>query len=266
LKFTAESSTNRDATTNLKLAFMDEQLIFYIDFVGFAEAIRSWDEEKMAALIELLSDLALIRGEFDFSEEAEDGGKRFNIRPAISTFSDHIVISYPTEYLRKMGGGDSLVNGLVFAQKLVSQLAAAAMRLGLLIRGGATVGPLYHSGGVVLGAAMVEAYHLESRVSIYPRIAVSRKLYSQVKINPRDLFLLEDDDGITHFNYFPSMILRSRETGEPITTWLANARRIIAENIENFERKEYWNELAKWVWFRNKLEQARLSLPDALFQ
>ncbi|HVQ40357.1 MAG TPA: hypothetical protein VMS31_22640, partial [Pyrinomonadaceae bacterium] len=244
------------------ISFMDEQLIFYIDFLGFTEAIRSWDEEKMVTLIGLMSDLASLRCEFDFIEEPENEG--FKIRPEVSTFSDHIVISYPTKHLLKLNEEDSLSIGLILVRKLVAQIAAAAMRLGFLIRGGATVGPLYHSGGVVLGKALVESYELESRVSIYPRIAVSRKLYSQVKINPRSLVLLEDHDGITHFNYFPSMIL-SAEPRER-TTWLANARRTVAENIENFEREECWNKLAKWVWFGNSFEQARLGLHDDLFQ
>ena len=61
---------------------------------------------------------------------------------------------------------------------------------------------MYHSGGVVIGEAMNEAYRLESRVSIYPRIAVSRKIYSQIKTPPRDTLVREDYDGITYFNYF----------------------------------------------------------------
>lgn len=68
---------------------------------------------------------------------------------------------------------------LLQAQKLVAAIAAAALKLGVLIRGGATVEQLHHEQGVVLGEAMVEAYQLESSVSIYSRITVSRKIYSQ---------------------------------------------------------------------------------------
>lgn len=248
---------------------MEDHLIFFIDFVGFADVTGRWNAEnetRLNSLIELLSELQSLGGEFDLNEEAQESGTRFSIRPAISTFSDHVVISYPTEQLRKMNDDDFLGTALLLAGKLVSNLAGAAMQLGLLIRGGATVGPLYHSHGVVLGPAMVEAYHLESRVSIYPRIAVSRKLYSQVKINPRTLVLLQDHDGITHFNYFKSMITRSPVAGEGLGTWLSNVRRTVAANVEEFERTERWNELAKWVWFRQQLEHARSVLPDALFE
>lgn len=241
---------------------MDEHLIVYIDLLGFKAAIRSGDEGKIASLIELLRDLKKLRGEFEFHEDAWGGGNQFNIRPAISTFSDLIVISYRTERLRKMSYRNSLGTVLLTANSLIANLAAAAIRLDLLIRGGATVGPLYHEDDVVLGEALVEAYELESQHSIYPRIALSSKLYSEVKnFYPPKLLLLKDGDGITHLNYFNSMI-RSRER-EQRMVWLTDVRRTVANNIENFNRQECRRVLEKWVWFGDRLEQARLDASDA---
>ena len=77
--------------------------------------------------------------------------------------------------------------------------------------------------------------------------------------------LLTDRDGITHFNYFLTMITRSPE-GEAPDVWLAKLRQTVALNVEAFERTESWNELAKWVWFRQHLEDARARWPDAMFQ
>jgi hypothetical protein len=104
---------------------------------------------------------------------------------------------------------------------------------------------------------MVEAYELESRHAIYPRIVVSRKLYIQVKFEPRILILLTDQDGITHLNYFTEMVSRSNQIEESRACWLDKAGKIIDENIARFEREERWNELAKWVWFKKQLKQAR---------
>src|SRR5687767_2192360 len=98
---------------------MDEHLIFYIDFVGFAEAINHWDDTRMVTVIDLLENVATLRAEFDYIEEKTDGGVQYKIRPAISTFSDHIVISYPTENLQKLDVGDPLGVGLIMAQKRI---------------------------------------------------------------------------------------------------------------------------------------------------
>jgi hypothetical protein len=256
---------------------MDEHIILYIDFLGSKAAIRDWKEEQLEAFATLLHNIAALRSEFaSLTETHVEGGTRSVMTPAVSTFSDHIVISYPTEHLRRFGGESSLsLMGLFPAQTLAAQIAAKAMSFGLLIRGGVTVGQLHHKGGVVLGKAMIEAYELESSVSIYPRIAASRKLYSLVKANPPtplsalDTVLLEDQDGITHLNYFKSMIWagggqRGDDFKARLNTWLTEARQTVAANIEKFEQDERWNELAKWVWFRKHLEQGRASYPSAV--
>jgi hypothetical protein len=241
---------------------MDEHLILYIDLLGFKAAIRGRDEAKTASLIKLLHDLKNLRGEFNFDEEMLDDSTQLNIRPAISTFSDLIVISYRTEQLRLMGFCHSLGNILLTAKSLIANLAIDAMKLGLLIRGGATVGSLHHKDDVVLGEALIEAYELESQKAIYPRIILSSKLYSEVeKFRPLKLLLLKDDDGMAHLNYFDSMI-RNIDRKQRMS-WLTDMQLIVTNNIENFERPECQRTLGKWVWFRNRLEQARLDASDA---
>jgi len=246
---------------------MNEHLIFYIDLLGTRDAIKSSGEAKQAGLIKLLSYVASLRGEFNLRAESKEGLAVSTIRPAVSTFSDHIVTSYPMEQLSRLDERDGLGRALHLTQEgIIAYLAGAAVPLGFLVRGGATVGPLYHSGGIVLGAAMVEAYELESRHAIYPRIAVSRKLYSRVKFAPRHHVLLTDHDGITHLNYFTSMLLRCKEAEDTRGEWLTKARRVIEANIARFEREERWNELGKWVWFEKQLTLARANIPDSLIK
>jgi hypothetical protein len=240
---------------------MNEHLIIYMDLLGARDAIHTWDNTKRDNFIQLLHNLAHLRSEFDVSETpADEGVTQVRVTPAVTTFSDHIVISYPMERVQHLAGGQGLFMTLHMAEFLVARVAVAATGLGLLVRGGATVGRLYHSGGVVLGEALVEAYELESRVSVYPRIAVSRKLYSQIPMNHPSL--VEDHDGIRHLSDFRSMIFVSGgqpgdEFKQRANAWLNRLRGTIADNIREFEQKERWNELAKWVWFRGGLEQAR---------
>ena len=258
-----------------------EHPVVYIDLLGSKAAVSQWEKERIERFVDLLHGIATLRSDFVPSEEtvphASSGVTRvMQPVPAVSTFSDHLVISYPTEALRTWAGERYL--GAVClhpAQRLIALLAAETMKLGLLIRGGATVGPLYHTGGVVVGQAMIEAYELESRVAIYPRIPVSRKLYAQLKsagVRPAGasrFVFLEDADGITHLNYFDLMLHAGG--GQPgdmfaerLRSWLADARRTICVNIEKFEVEERWNELAKWTWIRNRVEDAVLRYPKEL--
>jgi hypothetical protein len=85
------------------------------------------------------------------------------------------------------------------------------------------------------------------------------------------VYLRKDVDGITHFDYFPHMIIKGGgpsgpEYGSRLREWFSEVQRVAAENINRFEGEENWNYLAKWVWFTNRLEQARADLPDGLFE
>jgi len=235
---------------------MDEQLVFFVDILGFRNA------KKSSAIVDLLSELALLRGDFEIDPQPTDNGTAFKLRPAITTFSDNIVISYRTKDV--LAHTNDLGLAFVSAEKLVSVFAAAAIRLGLMIRGGATIGLLHHKHGVVVGDAMVEAYELESTVAVYPRIACSQSLYSSLNGGFRTLLLETDYDGIRHFNYFRTMIARSATPAEGVGSWLENTRATVAQNIETFEGSD-WNKMAKWVWFSKHLEEAYSTYPPKFF-
>lgn len=79
------------------------------------------------------------------------------MRPAVSTFSDHIVVSYPLQPLYDAGSDEQFTayTVLYHFSKLLASIAAAALRIGFLVRGGATIGKLYHTRGVVFGEALI---------------------------------------------------------------------------------------------------------------
>ena len=163
----------------------EEQFTAFIDFLGFSEVSKETDNTSRLKVLNLLLSLSALRSEFAIhSAPNEGGGTSHRIIPAISTFSDHIVISYPLERIARDVGPSSNDSAVAFFilsgfNRLLRSIAAAALRLGFLIRGGATIGKLYHSQGVVFGEAMIEAYEIESRVAVYPRVVVSPRITSR---------------------------------------------------------------------------------------
>jgi hypothetical protein len=104
---------------------MDDHVIFYLDLLGFTAGLREPNSKSAVILTELLTNLASLRGDFDLIEDKSDSGQRFNIRAAVSTFSDHVVISCPARELERTGAG--LSSALVLAEKLISIFAARAI-------------------------------------------------------------------------------------------------------------------------------------------
>src|SRR5579863_6984387 len=78
----------------------EETFIVFIDFLGFSEASMGLDEPTRQKVLELLLSLVALRGEFSAAvTNQSEGSTSYAIRPAVSTFSDHIVISYGLETL-----------------------------------------------------------------------------------------------------------------------------------------------------------------------
>ncbi len=187
-----------------------------MDFLGFAEAIEENDTSRIEKLTKLL--IALSDSQRSFAIQGarrEDGAYQLSFNPNITSFSDHVVISFP------MSIGDdpflaqhhsSIVATfwmdacLGHFQKLVAHVARLAFDFDMLIRGGITFGGLFHQDRVVVGPAMIEAYRLESRVAKYPRVVISPELLRWLPDKERPRWLVLDEDGVWHLDYFKLML------------------------------------------------------------
>src|SRR6266702_1152597 len=56
---------------------------------------------------------------------------------------------------------------------------------GILVRGAITIGQVCHADGLIFGLGLADAYRLESKVAVVPRIMVSDELIGAHKTDPR---------------------------------------------------------------------------------
>ncbi len=267
LRISFEPTPASQAQVSQTSTELPEQFVIFLDFLGFSEATTSWDVERTLPLLDLLVGIAGSKSTFSVDGRAqEDGSYKIQIAPEITTFSDHIVASYHL-FDRNIEAADLLFPFwldmcLSEAQRIVSTIALKALQIGLLVRGGITLGKLYHANGVVFGEGMVNAYQLESRVASYPRVVVSSRVYSKLPEANRHR-LRQDKDGIWHLNYLGRLTPQRAPSGEDrrndILCWITSALETIEKNSRVLEAQEKWSELAKWAWFRAEFDELVVS-------
>jgi hypothetical protein len=238
--------------------FLTNHEVLFLDFLGFAASVQNWDDEQMGRLIEILLAISNAQSKFDIRGGVQsDGGYKINSRPEITTFSDHIVVSYPEiaktpeipdEIWHVMSDGWA---GMVREQmqKITAQVAFAALEIGLLVRGGLSRGKLYHGSRVVVGEAMVEAHRIESKVADVARVVASPTIGD----NDR---LFTDTDGERCLDYMTELMLLAQDRRSDARVWAINTLAQIGATITGLESKGLTKEATKWIYFRDKLSHA----------
>jgi len=250
--------------SDLQPPLIEDRFVFFVDFLGFSDAVKGWDEKKAPALLQLLRRLAASQSSHSIEGAPEaDGSYKIKISPELTTFSDLVVVSYRMAALDEVEAHiqtqlDSLWIDMILqeVQRLTGAIARHALEIGLLVRGGLSFGELYHEGPVVIGKAMIDAYQLESHVAGYPRIVVDPRLYARIPETSRITRLLSDTDGMLHVNYFEEMLLRA---GPDAASWLHSSLQKIDDNIEAHRAGVRFGPLAKWTWLRRQLAEAGAS-------
>jgi len=237
-----ETSENKSAPDDF--AYVDH-VVAFIDLLGFSHAVAIADEIRRNEIISLLRYImsfnrnSVVENPIYLHDEFVIQSRSF--RPAITSFSDSIVISYDVRNIR-----ESYHNSEFWLHEVMSDLTwllAAftmhALRVGLLLRGGLAIGRLHHSNRIVFGEALVEAYEIETKTSLFPRIVLSNNF-------PPSHFTVEDQDGLRRMDNIRLMFMQGLKT----PGWYEATVEMIYKMLD--ELKEYDVALKKWRWFADR--------------
>lgn len=145
-----------------------ERFVAFLDILGFSDIIhRTVLSPPEISINEIISALVV-------PEPAQKGkliiGNVGDISKSdhkITQFSDSIVIST-----------ESTKAGLLHLIDHIERIAFSLLKMGFLCRGGVSKGLLFHDENIVFGPAMIDAYDLESKEAICPRIVLSKGVES----------------------------------------------------------------------------------------
>lgn len=114
-------------------------------------------------------DVACAVNDLDLEELKCDFEEFENLK--ITWFSDSLILSIKA---------DELYN-LLFLIEIVKNLQANLFNYKILLRGAITKGEFHHGDNAVYGKAMIDAYILESKKVVTPRIILSKELIKYIK-------------------------------------------------------------------------------------
>ena len=225
------------------MAEYTKRIIAFIDILGFKSKIDKSvnDLNEMEQIYNALCRIYKIKKDNDNGTMS----LREELGVEITTFSDSAVISYPAER-------DNLFYLLLNLIHLQLELVID----GVLIRGGLTIGDLYHDGNIVFGPAMNKAYEMESKIANYPRIIIDEVAIEQYyeyckndKYSLHDIYCLLKKDNVDNL-YIVDMLKQDSELnwyGNEYYSWLSDMREIIVEGLNN----DKLSVKVKYQWLKN---------------
>lgn len=132
-----------------------DRAVAFIDILGFSQAIRSLTTAaSFDRIVGALNDL----------RDNKSVNAMIDPEIKINIFSDSVFLSAPLT-----GNG---FQGIVRA---IQNLTLDLLEQGYFLRGGLTVGKLYHDDEIVVGQGLLDAIYLEREIARFPRVVASRR-------------------------------------------------------------------------------------------
>lgn len=159
---------------------LDYAIVAFIDILGFSEMVQA-DCENYRTEMKYFTILRQLNDETKKIEECE-----------VTQFSDSVIFSLPLncENYKKML--EAILN---YQYKLLLE--------NIICRGAISFGKHYKKNDFMFSQALIEAYRLESREAIYPRVILSNNLvdyFSTYNVDDKK-YLIKERDGFSFIDY-----------------------------------------------------------------
>ncbi|MBC53514.1 MAG: hypothetical protein CMQ34_06705 [Gammaproteobacteria bacterium] len=184
----------------------ENRVVAFIDILGFrsllSETTDSKDNDVESKIEEIVSAYQAIKEIFVVDESMEKSG--ISMSKKVSIFSDCVVVSFKAEE------PGEVYYTLLDIKHLIMQLVYRK----ILCRGAVSIGKFIHTDDYLFGPALVEAYTLESKAAMYPRVILDRDII-EAGLDNRSMdhpksheetyiesLLGQDSDGMYYIDYF----------------------------------------------------------------
>lgn len=232
----------------------EDRVALFLDMLGFSQLVHS-SENNIFEIKKIKDAIRTIQKVFDINQTTQE---RF-----ITQFSDSIVVSF----LISEKGEVALL--LSKTHKLIKTLIAQE----IICRGTITQGKMIHDENFMFGPAFIEAYELEVKIAVYPRIILIDESIIKIGVenygyHPANTpsyeeseiksFITKDFDGFYFVDYFNVETIC--EISEPEKQYVKDLRCLIEEGLK--KHKDQPRIIQKYEWMKSKYNNLIVNLKE----
>lgn len=228
----------------------EERLVAFLDILDFRGLINATvdkDGNDVSTAIEAVeAAYQIIHSNWD----ADDP----HTSKRVTIFSDSIVISARADEPSQ----------LFWTLLEIKHLLMSLVGHGILVRGAVVQGKLLHDEKRVFGPALVEAYVLESKAALYPRIILDRDLTTLARAarsshhSPEEEkryvqnLLEQDSDGMFYIDYFSKAFEELDDPDLDFPSYVDRLATIIRRGLQGSTHPSRADVRVKYFWMRER--------------
>jgi len=235
----------------------EKKLILFIDLLGFKKYIidktqdrrdNEFNIQRFINLIEAIRDDFCLDADTNLNQRIRSGLFADSI---ITQFSDSIILS--TKYRVK-----SQLEAIMID---IINLICNGIYFGFIFRGALTYGNIIHNNRYLFGPGFIDAYEMESKRAIYPRVIIDHRLLEEngdyLESEMLKKILIKDDDNEYYLDMFSGLQYRYSTQGS-IDIIIDLLSKIIDDGIkdsdQHIKEKYDWLKKKKMIYDRNPIK------------
>ena len=239
----------------------EQRIVAFIDILGFKlllnDTVDKNGVDNEEAIDAVISAYEAIRDIWDLDKKSElvdmDITPIANTKK-VSIFSDCLVVSFTVEQ------SSEVFFTLLEIQWLIMRLLARK----ILCRGAVSIGKFIHTEQYLFGPALVEAYTLESKAALYPRVILDRNVIEagsehsimnhskSMEKNYLHSLLEQDSDGMYYIDYFSSAQSELDDPEYDFPNYISNLADIIRKGLMSSSHHSKADIRVKYSWMRER--------------
>lgn len=215
----------------------EEKILVFFDILGFKEMVQKKYLNEPEKVKEILNTMHVLSNPAYSSQLIIFSDSVINILDINPKYSEH---------------GQNFAD---YLNVIINNIAKIQIQMfisyGVLIRGSIVIGDIFYEreNNLLFGPALINAYELESKYSIYPRFLIGKSIVDRIS-EEKWLDVTEDVDGHYYIDVFKWLVKLESEKHH-----LTKLKSKIEKEINMLGESPNLGVLSKYSWFLNKIKE-----------